>query len=119
MFQGTAIVDGVLVPQGTIVTAWVGNTEVGIASVAPRPAIPDTLSRAGVYFGPLGTNLRRAWSYDTTIQLWYFYDPRAAFADTNTLAEVLSGSIVWLDVSEDVDFKSLSLYEGWNLVPLP
>jgi len=119
VFQGTATVDGVPVPQGTIVTAWMEATEVGSTSVVLRPAIPDSLSGAGAFFSPLGNTLRRVWSYDAPIRFWLFYDPRTAFAATHTLTEVQSGEIVWIDVSEDVEFKGLSLFEGWNLVGLP
>ena len=119
VFQGTASVDGSLVPEGTTVSAWVEGIEVGTASVGPRPAVPASLSMAGEYFSPLGDTLKRVWSYDTPIQFWYFYDPSTAFAATSTLSEVLSGGIVWIEVSENVDLRGLSLYQGWNLVPLP
>ena len=63
--------------------------------------------------------LRRVWSYDAPSRFWNFYDPRTGFATTNTLTEVQNGEIVWIDVSEDVEFRGISLYEGWNLVVLP
>ena len=119
VFQGTAKVDGVLVSQGTIVTAWVEDTEVGITSVVPLPAVPNSLSEAGAFFSPLGSTLRRVWSYDAPIRYWLFYDPRTAFAATNTLTVVLNGEIVWIDVSADAEFKDMSLIQGWNLVALP
>ena len=88
--------------------------------MAPRPATPDSFSGASAYIiRPLGSISRRGWSYDAPIRSWLFYDPRTGFAAPNTLSEVQSGGIVWIDVSEDVEFKSLSLFQGWNLVPLP
>lgn len=119
VFQGTATVDGVLAAEGTIVTALVDDNAVAIASVVPRPAIPDSLSEAGDYFSPLGATLRRVWRYDTPVQFWFFYDPRTAFAATNTLTEVQSGEIVWIDLSDAAEFKGINLFQGWNLVALP
>ena len=119
MFQGTASVDGVLVPQGTTLTAWLGGIEVGSANVVSNPATLDSLTGAGTYFGQLGESLRSVWSYDTVIQVWNFYDPRAGFTATSTLKETFSDQIVWIDVNEDVDFRGMILYQGWNFVPLP
>jgi hypothetical protein len=107
VFQGTASVDGVLVPQGTTVTAWLGGIEVGSANVVSTPAILDSLTGAGTYFSSLGESLRSV------------YDPRAGFTATSTLKETFSDQIVWIDVNADVDFRGLILYQGWNFVPLP
>ena len=63
--------------------------------------------------------MRSVWSYETAIQVWNFYDPRAGFIATSTLKETFSDQIVWIDVNADVGFKGLILYEGWNFVPLP
>ncbi|PKB73441.1 MAG: hypothetical protein BZY75_01805 [SAR202 cluster bacterium Io17-Chloro-G7] len=119
VFQGTAKVDGVPVPQGTVVTAWIDDKQVGSASVVTKPTTPESLTGAGVFFRPLGNKLRRVWSYDATLRVWDFYDPRSGFAATNTLTEILDGEIVWIDVREDVEFRRVGLFKGWNLVAMP
>ncbi len=110
--QGTAKVDGVPVPQGTIVTAWMDGGQVGSASVVARPPTLESLTGAGVYFRPLGNALRRVWSNDAPLSVWDFYDPRVGFAATNTLTEILDGEIVWIDVKEDVEFRGVGLFKG-------
>lgn len=119
VLQGTVTVDDIPALAGTIVTAWMDDLEVGSTSVIPRPATPSSLSEAGVAFGPLGNNLRRVWRYDAPTRLWSFYDPRSGFAATNTLMEVASGDIVWIEVSADIEFQGMTLYLGWNLIALP
>ena len=54
VFQGTATVDNLPVSEGTIVTAWIDDTEVGSVSVVQKPANPSSQSGAGSYFSPLG-----------------------------------------------------------------
>ena len=112
MFQGTASVDGMLVPQGTTITAWLGGIEVGSAEVVPTPAILDSLTGASTYFSSLGESLRSVWSYGTAIQVWNFYAFRAGFTATSTLKETFSDQIVWIDVNADVDLRGLILYQG-------
>ena len=106
-------------PQGTVVTAWMDGGQVGSASVVARPATPESLTGAGVFFRPLGNILRRVWSFDAPLRVWDFYDPRSGFAATNTLTEILDGEIVWIDVREDVEFRGIPLFKGWNLVAMP
>ena len=119
VFQGTVTLDAIPAPAETIVTAWIDGLEVGRTSVIPEPATPSSLSGAGVVFGPLGSDLRNVWRYDSSTKLWSFYDPRSGFAATNTLTEVASGDIVWIDVSTDIEFQGMTLYQGRNLIALP
>ena len=119
VFQGTVTIDSIPAPAGTIVTGWMEGLEVGRTSIIPRPATPSSVSGASIVFGPLGSNLRRVWRYDAPTRLWSFYDPRSGYAATNTLTEVSSGDIVWIDVSADIEFQGMTLYRDWNLIALP
>ena len=96
-------------PQGTKITAWLGGIEVGSANIVSTPAILDSLTGAGTYFGPMGDSLRSVSGYDAAIQVWNFYAFRAGFTATSTLKETFSDQIVWIDVNADVDFKGLIL----------
>ena len=63
-------------------------------------------------------NLVRVWKFSNADQSWSFYDPREAFAAANTLANTVSGDIVWVNVTAEESFQSGTLYPGWNLIAL-
>jgi len=63
-------------------------------------------------------NLVRVWKFDNSDQSWSFYDPRDAFADANTLANTVSGDIVWVNVTAEETFQGGTLFPGWNLISL-
>jgi hypothetical protein len=53
---------------------------------------------------PLGTNLLRVWRFDTDAtgsSRWSFYDPRPAFAEFNTLREMVDGGFYWIAVGDE------------------
>ena len=63
-------------------------------------------------------NLVRVWKFSNADQSWSFYDPREAFSAANTLADTVSGDIVWVNVTAEESFQSGTLYPGWNLISL-
>jgi hypothetical protein len=63
-------------------------------------------------------NLVRVWKFDNSDQSWSFYDPRDAFADANTLANTVTGDIVWVNVTAEETFQGGTLFPGWNLISL-
>jgi hypothetical protein len=63
-------------------------------------------------------NLVRVWKFNNADQSWSFYDPREAFAAANTLANTVTGDIVWVNVTAEESFQSGTLYPGWNLIAL-
>ena len=63
-------------------------------------------------------NLVRVWKFSNADQSWSFYDPREAFAAANTLANTVTGDIVWVNVTAEESFQSGTLYPGWNLIAL-
>ena len=71
-------------------------------------------------FGGLGDRLVRAWFLDRATQQWSFYDPDPDVAAFNTLAEVSSGQIVTIILSEgdSVGFQGGTLFAGSNPVSL-
>ena len=119
VFQGTVSIDGILAPEGTIVTAWIDDGEVASTAVIARPAAPESISGTGLVFGPLGNDLNYVWQYDALSRLWSFYDPRPEFAATSTLTDASSGDIVWINVAADVEFQGITLHQGWNLIAVP
>ena len=68
-------------------------------------------------FGGLGSNLVVVWHYDNATGTWSSYDPGAP-AELNDLTGVSRGNIVWIEVTEIVEFQGSNLYAGWNLITL-
>ncbi len=86
---------------------------------APTPglALPAAPNAA---FASLGGRLVRVWYLEARTQTWSFYDPAPEIAELNTLAEVSSGQIVFIVVSDGgpVEFQGVTLYPGANLIYL-
>lgn len=68
-------------------------------------------------FGGLGANLVVIWHYDNATASWASYSPGAP-AELNDLTGISRGDIVWVEVSENVEFQGEDLYAGWNLITL-
>jgi len=95
---------------GSISLKVVATTaEVIAASTATADVFADSIA---------ADNLVRVWKFNNADQSWSFYDPREAFADANTLANTVSGDIVWVNVTAEEAFQSTTLYPGWNLISL-
>ena len=76
-------------------TVAIGEIQV-LAEDSARGAgaeLPDALSE-------VGTNLVRVFHFNGVVKSWDFYDPRADFADLNTLTTLVNGEPYWILVSE-------------------
>lgn len=62
--------------------------------------------------------LNRIWYLDSAEQAWSFFDARPEYAEFNTLTQVESGDILWLNLSAPHTFQGDQLYEGWQFVLL-
>ena len=122
VFLGTATVDGVPAPEGTIVTAWIDGVQVpGAEAAVEARAIAvsaATIRPVGKALEPLGASLVRVWKFDPATQEWTFYDPRPAFADFNSLTQVAAGEFYWVVLSNaqttTLNGQQRSLFAGWN-----
>ena len=68
-------------------------------------------------FGVLGDSLVSVWSLDNATKEWSAYFPGAP-EGVSDLTGVSSRDIVWINVSEDVEFQGGMLTTGWNLISL-
>jgi len=61
------------------------------------------------------------WNFDNSTKRWTFFDPRPAFANANTINNLVTGHVYWLKVNRmqaaPLNGKAVFLVEGWNLVP--
>ena len=68
----------------------------------------------------LGDNLEIAWHFNNATKKWTFYDPRPAFADSNTLEALVPGEAYLIRVNDDqsaiLDGKEHRLLAGWNFI---
>jgi CSLREA domain-containing protein len=69
---------------------------------------------------PLGTNLVRVWGFDNATKEWSFFDPRPGFAAANSIKELVTGRVYWINVKIDqtvtLGSGTYSLSAGWNLI---
>jgi hypothetical protein len=65
-------------------------------------------------------NLLRVWNFDNATKVWTFFDPRPAFAAANTITEMRTGQIFWINVVFEgaviLNGRTRALNSGWNLV---
>ena len=106
--DGNITIDDLLVPgldPGTYSvllkihdTIAIGEIEVVAEDSAAGPGamLPDALT-------DLGTTLVRVFHFNGVDKSWDFYDPRADFADLNTLTTLVNGEPYWILVSEGQD----------------
>ena len=105
------------------ITAFSGFTVTeGPTVIQPTPApAPIITSAQAMKELTEKNNLIRLWNFDNTTKQWTFFDPREAFADANTLKNMVTGSVYWLRVNSVqsivLNGNPVTLYEGWNLVP--
>ncbi len=88
-----------------VVTVGTGDNETtvtGIFEVTAQEQATSSVSPASG-FAPLidADNLVRVFLFRNSTKDWLFYDPRPAFAASNTLDELRDGEIYWTKVSRD------------------
>jgi len=94
------------------------STSIEVVSTIAAVASASTAT-ADVFADSIAAdNLVRVWKFDNSDQSWTFYDPRDAFADANTLANTVTGDIVWVNVTAEESFQDGTLFPGWNLISL-
>ena len=92
-----------------------------ITAPTPTPTPRPPMSSA-VALKPLldSSSLKRVWNFNNSTKLWTFFDPRAAFADANTITEMVSGQVYWINTilaqTVTLNGKSRELTQGWNLL---
>ena len=77
------------------------------ASQAPADLFAD-LIEAGA--------LDRIFLYNNTTQEWFLYDPDPGFEAANSLAELSSGDIIWIQLKEAATVQGANLLAGWSLI---
>ncbi|MYC38327.1 MAG: hypothetical protein F4X66_15660 [Chloroflexi bacterium] len=97
------------------------TVSVGIGSTVRTETftVVDTpiLSTPQEVFGGLGDKLVSVWRLDNATKVWSAYFPGAP-EGVSDLTSLKSGDIVWVNVSEDVNFQGSTLTTGWNLISL-
>jgi hypothetical protein len=65
-------------------------------------------------------NLLRVWTFDNATKEWSFFDPRPVFAAANTIKELVTGRVYWVNATRNqtatLNGKERSLFAGWNIV---
>ena len=105
--EGNVTATGVIVPgldPGTYGVEMEINDIVAIGSLKVLPEGPAGIaSPLPGSVTNLGDNLVRVFHFNGVDKTWSFFDPRADFADLNTLTEMVEGEPYWILVSEGVD----------------
>ena len=120
-FTSTVMVPGLVAGNHTVkATASSVTGSVSLKVVATTAAVVAASTATEDVFADsiAADNLVRGWKFSNADQSWSFYDPREAFAAANTLANTVSGDIVWVNVTAEESFQSGTLYPGWNLISL-
>jgi hypothetical protein len=120
-FTSTVMVPGLTAGNHTVkVTASSVTGSISLKVVATTAAVVAASTATEDVFADsiAADNLVRVWKFSNADQSWSFYDPREAFASANTLANTVSGDIVWVNVTAEESFQSGTLYPGWNLISL-
>jgi len=120
-FTSTVMVPGLTEGNHTVkATASSVTGSISLKVVATTSAVVAASTATEDVFAAsiAADNLVRVWKFSNADQSWSFYDPREAFAAANTLANTVSGDIVWVNVTAEESFQSGTLYPGWNLISL-
>ena len=105
--EGKVTVTGIIVPgldPGTYGIELNINEIVAIGSLKVLPEGPSGIASAlPEAVTNLGDKLVRVFHFNGVDKTWSFFDPRADFADLNTLTEMVNGEPYWILVTENVD----------------
>ena len=120
VFVGTATIDGLPAPTGTVITAWVDGQPVAQGTVTPRTPLSSSQSaQMASDLEPLGNNLLTLWFFDNSNQSWRFYDPRESLAGFNTLGQLDQGRVYFFNMSQNqtatLNSRQWTLFAGFNL----
>jgi hypothetical protein len=120
VFIGTAYIDGVPAPNGTVVSAWIDG-EMVAETRATKTSAANKTGMTPVVFEDLanyGDNLIIVWKFVNSSQDWVFYSPDKNFLKVNTYGGASAGDTVWVKVNREQKFQAGTLYPGWNLISL-
>jgi len=120
---GTASIDGTLVPQGSVISAWIDGVKVpgGEGPIEASPVASASGSGSVEQdLGEIGDNLVRIWKFDAATQAWTFYDPRTLFNSFNSIKELSAGQFYYVVTEEGqpatLNGQPRTLFRGWNPV---
>ncbi len=94
-------------------------TPTPVPTPTPTPIPPVEPAKA---LAPLvaADNLVRVWTFDNATKEWSFFDPRPVFAAANTIKELVTGRVYWVNATRNqtatLNGKERSLFAGWNIV---
>ena len=103
--DGNITIDGLLVPgldPGTysVLLDVNGTIAIGSLDVLPEDSAAGARAELPSALEALGDNLVRVFHFNDVDKSWDFFDPRADFADLNTLTTLVNGEPYWVLVSE-------------------
>ena len=103
--DGNITIDGILVPgldPGTysVVINVDGTVAIGELNVLAEDSARGAGAQLPEALTDLGDSLVRVFHFNGVDKSWDFYDPRADFADLNTLTTMVNGEPYWILVSE-------------------
>ena len=104
---GSVSIENVLIPgldPGVYSVQLDVDDTVAIGSLEVLPEGPSGIVTAlPAAVTDLGDKLVRVFHFNGVDKTWSFFDPRADFADLNTLTEMVNGVPYWILVTENVD----------------
>ena len=62
--------------------------------------------------------LDRIFLYENDTQEWFLYDPDPGFESANSLEELESGDIIWIQLKEAATVQGANLLTGWSLITI-
>lgn len=92
-----------------------------IAPPTPTPTpVPPMTPESGLAQLLGENNLERVWNFNNTTKVWTFFDPRPAFSEANSLTQLNSNQVYWINIpagkSLTLNGKERTLTSGWNLL---
>jgi len=106
--------------QAILVTigAISANTSVVLTAAPAVVTVTETATETIFADSITAGTLERVWKFDNTTKIWGMYDPRDAFAASNTYTTTSSGDPVWVNYTEETVFQGTTYTEGWSLLVL-
>ena len=123
---GSFVKEEVLVPQlkpGThTVEASVATQGAEAAKVRTTIEIVSSVSTgtpADLFASQIEAGvLDRIFLYENDTQEWFLYDPDPGFESANSLEELESGDIIWIQLKEAATVQGANLLTGWSLITI-